>query len=53
MRGRPTYAASIFEGLGIAKSRLIMERRSRNTLENAEFSRDLVNPKARRALARW
>ena len=22
-----------------------MERRSRNTLENAEFSRDLVNPK--------
>ena len=39
------FAASIFEGLGIAKSRLIMERRSRNTLENAEFSRDLVNPK--------
>lgn len=39
------YAASIFEGLGIAKSRLIMERRSRNTAENAEFSRDLVKPK--------
>jgi uncharacterized SAM-binding protein YcdF (DUF218 family) len=39
------YAAAIFEGLGIAKSRLIMERRSRNTLENAEFSRDLVKPK--------
>lgn len=39
------YAASIFEGLGIAKSRLIMERRSRNTVENAEFSRDLVKPK--------
>ncbi len=39
------FAAAIFEGLGIAKSRLIMERRSRNTLENAEFSRDLVNPK--------
>ena len=39
------FAADIFEGLGIAKSRLIMERRSRNTLENAEFSRDLVNPK--------
>jgi uncharacterized SAM-binding protein YcdF (DUF218 family) len=39
------HAAAIFEGLGIAKSRLIMERRSRNTLENAEFSRDLVKPK--------
>jgi uncharacterized SAM-binding protein YcdF (DUF218 family) len=39
------YAAGIFEGLGIAKSRLIMERRSRNTLENAEFSKKLVNPK--------
>jgi uncharacterized SAM-binding protein YcdF (DUF218 family) len=39
------YAAAIFEGLGIAKSRLIMERRSRNTLENAEFSRDLAKPK--------
>jgi uncharacterized SAM-binding protein YcdF (DUF218 family) len=39
------YAAGIFEGLGIATSRLIMERRSRNTLENAEFSRDLVKPK--------
>jgi uncharacterized SAM-binding protein YcdF (DUF218 family) len=39
------FAAAIFEELGIAKSRLIMERRSRNTLENAEFSRDLVNPK--------
>jgi uncharacterized SAM-binding protein YcdF (DUF218 family) len=39
------YAASIFEGLGIAKSRLIMERGSRNTVENAEFSKNLVNPK--------
>jgi len=39
------FAASIFEGVGIAKSRLIMERRSRNTYENAEFSKNLVNPK--------
>ena len=39
------YFASVFEGLGIAESRLLMERRSRNTLENAEFSRDLANPK--------
>ena len=39
------FAAAIFESLGIAKSRLIMERRSRNTLENAEFSKALVAPK--------
>ncbi len=40
------YAGAIFESLGIAKSRLIMERRSRNTQENAEFSKALVAPKA-------
>jgi uncharacterized SAM-binding protein YcdF (DUF218 family) len=39
------YAGAIFESLGIAKSRLIMERRSRNTQENAEFSKALVAPK--------
>ena len=39
------YAGEIFERLGIAKSRLIMERRSRNTQENAEFSKALVAPK--------
>jgi uncharacterized SAM-binding protein YcdF (DUF218 family) len=40
------YAGAIFESLGIAKSRLIMERRSRNTQENAEFSKALAAPKA-------
>jgi uncharacterized SAM-binding protein YcdF (DUF218 family) len=40
------YAGEIFESLGIAKTRLIMERRSRNSLENAEFSKALVAPKA-------
>ncbi len=40
------YAGAIFESLGIAKSRLIMDRRSRNTLENAEFSKALAAPKA-------
>jgi uncharacterized SAM-binding protein YcdF (DUF218 family) len=40
------YAGAIFESLGIAKTRLIMDRRSRNTLENAEFSKALVAPKA-------
>jgi uncharacterized SAM-binding protein YcdF (DUF218 family) len=39
------FAGAIFEGLGIAKSRLIMERASRNTLENAQFSKALVQPK--------
>jgi uncharacterized SAM-binding protein YcdF (DUF218 family) len=39
------FAGAIFESLGVAKSRLIMERRSRNTLENAEFSKALVAPK--------
>jgi uncharacterized SAM-binding protein YcdF (DUF218 family) len=39
------FAGAVFESLGVAKSRLIMERRSRNTLENAEFSKALVAPK--------
>jgi len=40
------FAGAVFESLGVAKSRLIMERRSRNTVENAEFSKALVAPKA-------
>jgi uncharacterized SAM-binding protein YcdF (DUF218 family) len=39
------FAAEIFEALGIDKTRLIMERRSRNTYENAVFSKALVAPK--------
>jgi uncharacterized SAM-binding protein YcdF (DUF218 family) len=39
------YAAEIFASLGIAKSRLIMERLSRNTAENAAFTKDLVKPR--------
>ena len=39
------FAGAIFEGLGIAKSRMIMERASRNTQENAQFSKALVVPK--------
>ena len=39
------FAGAVFESLGIAKSRLIMERRSRNTHENAEFSKALVAPR--------
>ena len=39
------YVAALFESLGIAKARLILDRRSRNTQENAEFSKALVAPK--------
>lgn len=39
------YATELFEGLGIARARLLMERASRNTLENAEFSKAMVDPK--------
>ena len=39
------FAGPIFESLGIDKSRLIMERHSRNTQENAEFSKALLAPK--------
>jgi uncharacterized SAM-binding protein YcdF (DUF218 family) len=40
------YAGALFESLGVAKSRLIMERRSRNTQENAEFTKALAAPKS-------
>jgi uncharacterized SAM-binding protein YcdF (DUF218 family) len=39
------HAMSVFESLGISRDRLIMERRSRNTVENAEFSKALAEPK--------
>jgi uncharacterized SAM-binding protein YcdF (DUF218 family) len=39
------YAASLFESLGVARERLMLERRARNTQENAEFSRALAAPK--------
>ncbi|MCA1453357.1 YdcF family protein [Bradyrhizobium sp. BRP22] len=39
------FVAEIFESLGVAKSRLIIERQSRNTWENAEFSKALVAPR--------
>jgi uncharacterized SAM-binding protein YcdF (DUF218 family) len=39
------YATALFQGLGIPKSRLIMERQSRNTRENAEFTKQTAMPK--------
>jgi uncharacterized SAM-binding protein YcdF (DUF218 family) len=40
------YAAALLENLGVPKERLIMERASRNTYENAAFTKALVAPKA-------
>jgi uncharacterized SAM-binding protein YcdF (DUF218 family) len=40
------YAVAIFESLGVDKSRLLLDRRSRNTYENALFSKELAVPKA-------
>jgi uncharacterized SAM-binding protein YcdF (DUF218 family) len=39
------FAGALFESLGTPKARLMMERRSRNTEENAEFSKALAAPK--------
>jgi uncharacterized SAM-binding protein YcdF (DUF218 family) len=39
------YAVAVFEGLGIPRDRLLLERLSRNTFENAEFSKRLATPK--------
>jgi uncharacterized SAM-binding protein YcdF (DUF218 family) len=39
------YSAPVLENLGIAKERLILERNSRNTWENAIFTKQLVSPK--------
>ena len=38
-------AARLFESFGIAKERTILEDQSRDTDENARFTRDLVKPK--------
>lgn len=40
------YAISVFDSLGIARERLTVERSSRNTQENAEFSKAIAKPKS-------
>ncbi len=40
------YAIEIFESLGVAKARLEIDRRARNTEENAEFARAIAAPKS-------
>ncbi len=39
------YAIDLLESLGVARARVVAERQSRNTIENAEFSKQLVQPK--------
>jgi uncharacterized SAM-binding protein YcdF (DUF218 family) len=39
------YAVAVFESLGISRDRVISERTSRNTFENAEFAKSVAAPK--------
>ena len=39
------YVADLFESFGIPRDRLILEDKARNTIENAAYTRDLVQPK--------
>jgi uncharacterized SAM-binding protein YcdF (DUF218 family) len=39
-------AEAIFTGLGLAQDRLLLERKSRNTLENAQASKTIASPKS-------
>jgi uncharacterized SAM-binding protein YcdF (DUF218 family) len=40
------YATHVFESFGVARDRIILERHSRTTAENAAFTKQLVQPKA-------
>jgi uncharacterized SAM-binding protein YcdF (DUF218 family) len=39
------YAIDLLESLGVARARVVAEGKSRNTIENAEFSKQLVQPR--------
>jgi uncharacterized SAM-binding protein YcdF (DUF218 family) len=39
------YVLAVFESLGVSRDRITSERLSRNTFENAEFSKELAAPK--------
>jgi uncharacterized SAM-binding protein YcdF (DUF218 family) len=40
-----SFAAGLLESFGIARDRIILEDRSRNTVENAVFSKAIIQPK--------
>jgi uncharacterized SAM-binding protein YcdF (DUF218 family) len=39
------YVAAVFATFGISRDRVMLERRARNTLENAEFAKAMISPK--------
>src|SRR5262249_20121851 len=39
------FALAFFESLGLPQERVLFENQSRNTIENAEFSKSLAGPK--------
>jgi uncharacterized SAM-binding protein YcdF (DUF218 family) len=39
------YAVQLFEQLGVPKERIVLEDKSRNTAENAAFTRRMLDPK--------
>lgn len=47
LQGPPeaSFVLDMFESFGIPKSRVTLEERSRNTVENARFTKALINPK--------
>lgn len=44
-RPEAEFALQLFETLGVARGRVVGENKSRNTVENAQFSRELAQPK--------
>jgi uncharacterized SAM-binding protein YcdF (DUF218 family) len=40
------FAIELLENFGVARERILLERRSRNTVENAIFTKDTVAPKS-------
>jgi len=44
-RPEAVYALRLLEALGVAPGRVVPEDKSRNTVENARFSRDIAQPK--------
>ena len=43
-RAEANFAARLLESLGVARSRITLEDRSRNTVENAVFSKAIIRP---------
>lgn len=40
-----SFVYPLLDGVGIPRSRVILETRSRNTAENAQYAKDVINPK--------